>query len=237
MIPPPTPAGASAADSPSAPAPAPALAAGSPPATPAPRGLPRAALVATACFFVLWVPAYLDYYGWRNFLWLCDVALILTCVGTWRRSPLLLSSQLCSNLLVGLLWAVDFGGGLVSGKHLIGGTEYMFQADLPLGIRSISLFHLILPFYLLWAVGRVGYDPRGWRLQTAITMVLLPATWLLTPDWKNQNWVYGLGGAGHIQTTLPPLLYLAAVMAWYPLAFYLPTHLLARRLYARRPDR
>ena len=45
-------------------------------------------LVYTAFMAVL-VPVYAYYYGWTNFLYFCDVALILTLVGIWRENALL----------------------------------------------------------------------------------------------------------------------------------------------------
>ena len=48
---------------------------------------------AAAAWLAVWVPAYASFWGPRNFLLLCDVAVILTCAGLWLGSPLLLSSR------------------------------------------------------------------------------------------------------------------------------------------------
>ena len=71
----------------------------------------------------LWVPAYASVWGASNFLHLCDVAVILTCAGLWSGGALLLSSQAVSSLLIDLLWDVDAGARLFTGRHLVGGRS------------------------------------------------------------------------------------------------------------------
>lgn len=42
-------------------------------------------------FMAVLVPVYLYYYGPTNFLYVCDFALILTLIGIWTESALLVS--------------------------------------------------------------------------------------------------------------------------------------------------
>ena len=58
-------------------------------------------------WLAVWIPAYWSFYGPVVFLNLCDIAVILTCVGLWRGSALLLSSQAVSSLVVDLAWILD----------------------------------------------------------------------------------------------------------------------------------
>ncbi len=58
-------------------------------------------------WLAVWIPAYWSFYGPVVFLNLCDIAVILTCVGLWRGSALLLSSQAVSSLVVDLAWVLD----------------------------------------------------------------------------------------------------------------------------------
>src|SRR2546422_11729373 len=78
-------------------------------------------------WMIVWLPAYTRVWGWSNFLHVCDVAVILTCAGLIFDSPLLLSSQAVSSLLGSVAWCVDAGSRLVMGRHLFGGTEYMWD--------------------------------------------------------------------------------------------------------------
>ena len=63
----------------------------------------------------------------------------------------------------------------------------MFDAAEPLWLRLLSLFHVVVPVLLPWAIRRLGYDPRGWKLQTAIAWVVLPVTYLSTDPYAQHQ--------------------------------------------------
>jgi hypothetical protein len=175
----------------------------------------------------LWAPTYAAAWGWRNFFALCDVAVILTCLGLWWQSARLLSAQVLVAVMAGALWAADAGGRLLTGRHLFGGTEYMWNASVPLFIRLLSLFHLVLPLVLVAALRRTGYDRRGLPLQVGLTAALLVIS-RLVGESKNLNFAFR-EPLLHRQWGPVPL-HLLAVLAGITL-LYLPTHLvLARRL-------
>lgn len=57
-------------------------------------GSPRIPLwlkVAYTAFMAVLIPVYWANYGPTNFLYFCDIALLLTLVGMWKESPLLVS--------------------------------------------------------------------------------------------------------------------------------------------------
>lgn len=191
------------------------------------RRIPLSVKLIYTAWMAVWIPVYWLHSGPENFLWLCDVANFLIGLALWMESPLLISSQAVGVLFVQILWAGDYFSRLILGFHPIGGTEYMLDGAKPLYLRLFSLFHVAMPPLLLWAVNRLGYDRRGWRLQTAITWVLLPATWLLVEADRNINWVWK--PFGKPQTLLSPPLYLLALCLLYPLLLYLPTHLMLSR--------
>jgi hypothetical protein len=186
----------------------------------------------------IWVIVYWRGLGPQNFLWFCDLANFLVGIALWLEKPLLLSSQAVSVLLVQGLWVVDVLGRAITGSHPIGGTEYMFDDSLPLGLRLFSLFHVIVPGLVIWAVWRLGYDRRGWILQTAIAWAVLPICFLFTSPVHNINWVWG--PFGKPQLLVEPALYLFALMIAYPVVLYFPTHLFLQRLFpavrSLRPD-
>ena len=125
---------------------------------------------AAAAWLAVYVPSYALAYGFANFLFLCNLAVILVAVGIWTCSRLLLSSQAVGILMVGAVWTVDFASRLLTGSHLVGGTEYMWDPQWPLFTRLLSLYHVILPVLLLTVLRRVGYDPRGYLLQSAVAV-------------------------------------------------------------------
>lgn len=193
--------------------------------------LPLGLKVLYTAWMVAWVPVYWVHAGPGNFLWLCDVANFVLLAALWLESPLLVASQAVGVLLVQSLWAVDYFGRLVLGLHPIGGTEYMFDTAKPLWLRGFSLFHLAVPPLVLWAVWRLGYDRRGWKLETALAWALLPATYLLTDPEKNINWVWR--PFGQEQDLVHQAAYLGFLLVAYPLLLFLPTHGLLT-LWARR---
>jgi hypothetical protein len=168
-----------------------------------------------------WIPIYWRQYGVQNFLYFCDVGNLLIAVALWSESALLFSSQAVGLLLFQTLYCVDLAGALLSGRHLIGGTEYMFDPGLPLLVRLLSLFHVVTPPLLLWAVWRLGYDPRGFTLQTLICWVVVTINHFWRPQ-MDVNWARGL--FFREQKVMPGWLYLLGYLAVVPLVVYWPTH-------------
>jgi hypothetical protein len=184
--------------------------------------------VTYTAFLCMLVPVYWAHYGPRNFLWFSDVALFTTAAALWLESPLLASMMALAVALPELVWNLDFFVRLTTRRQLFGLSGYMFDAATPRYLRALSLFHVALPAVLVWLVCRLGYDRRAWVAQSLVALVLLPVTYWLTDPAENVNWVHGLGAAP--QSRVPPGLYLAGLMAAFPLLLYLPTHWLLLRL-------
>ncbi|PMR68190.1 hypothetical protein [Halomonas heilongjiangensis] len=195
----------------------------------APRRLPQHRLplwlkLAFTAWILGWAPTFAVLLGTQNYFWLCNLANFLILVGLWREHRLLLSMQWLAVALVGSLWAVDVGTAWLTGVHPIGGTEYMFDPGQPPLTRMMSLYHLILPPVAGFAIWRLGYDRRALLWQTALTWVVVPLTYVATDPERNINWVHG--PFGQPQDSLDPLVYLAGLTLLWPVAVYLPVHLL-----------
>jgi hypothetical protein len=119
-------------------------------------------------WLIVWAPIYWRQYGLQNFLFFCDIGNVLIGIGLWLESPLIFSWVACGLLFFQTLYTIDLVGALLSGRHIIGGTEYMFDPHLSLLVRLLSLFHVVTPPLLLWAIWRLGYDRRGWKFQTGM---------------------------------------------------------------------
>lgn len=195
--------------------------------------IPLAVQVPYTLFLAVLVPCYAAFYGPANFLWICDLALLLTFVGLWTQSRFLVSMQLVAVLLPSLIWLADFLTRLATGTFLVGWTHYMFRPDIPLHIRGLSLFHGWFPFLLLWSVWRLGYDGRGWLAQTLLTWAVLPVCYFFTDPKRAINGVFGPSGTKP-QTWTDPLLWLALMMLVYPVLVYAPTHFVLRRVFRGR---
>ncbi len=170
---------------------------------------------------LLWAPLYWKHYGAQNFLYFCDLGNFLIAAALWIESPLLFSCQAVGLLVFQGLFTVDLLGALVSGKHLFGASNFMFDPGVPLTIRLLSLFHVITPLVLLWAVWRLGYDPRGWKLQTLIAWIIVPVCHFWRPE-HDVNWARGL--FFREQHVMPGWLYLLGYLIVVPVLVYWPTH-------------
>lgn len=183
----------------------------------------------------VWFPLYTWSWGWRNMLHLCDVSVVLACLGLWFRQSLLVSSQALLAPLVGVLWSLDVGWRIVTGHHLVGGTEYMWDAHYSLLVRLLSCFHIVLPLVLLWALEILGYDRRALAFQTLITGILLILSRFLSPE-LNMN--YAFRDPLLHRAWGPAPSHLAVILAGAIAIFFWPTHLVFLRVFpaARRAE-
>jgi hypothetical protein len=180
------------------------------------------------------VPVYVRQYGWRNFLWFSDVALLVTGPALWLENPTLASMQALSVAVPETGWTADLLARGLFGVRLIGLADYMFDRTIPRPVRALSLFHLWLPPLLLWTIARLGYDRRALPAQTLLTWTLLVVTYHATGPADDINWAYGPSGSRQRWTS--PRKYLLLVMAVYPLAFHWPAHLVFTRLFPSPSD-
>jgi hypothetical protein len=210
------------------------------------RGIPLGAKLAFTAFMALLVPSYTYFYGPTNFLYFCDVALFVTLAALWTESPLLASLVAVNVLLPQIVWCADFLGGL-TGHFLTGQTKYMFTNNtsmLALYKHGLSFFHLWIPFLAFWLVWRLGYDRRALIVWTATGWAILLVCYFLmpapptppdNPDLPvNINYVYAIDDTQGPQTWMPPLAWLALVMAVFPTLIWVPTHLILSKTVGRR---
>src|SRR6201989_519371 len=87
-----------------------------------------------SAFMAVLVPVYWYYYGPTNFLYFCDVALILTLIGLWTESSLPISMCAVGIVLPQTIWVIDFVGQIF-GMSVVGMTDYMFK-DTSLFLRG-----------------------------------------------------------------------------------------------------
>ena len=197
--------------------------------------LPLWLKLAYTAFMAVLVPVYWRNYGPTNFLYFCDVALMITLVGIWIESPLLVSMCAVGILASQALWVVDFLSNLI-GVPLTGMTDYMFAADHSLFLRGLSLFHGWLPFLLVYLVWRLGYDRRGFPAWTALAWVLVLICFFFMPPPRpdpgltpvNINYVWGMSDTA-AQQWMPPAVWVAGLIVLLPALLYVPVHFLLRR--------
>lgn len=184
---------------------------------------------AAAVWLIVWFFAYWHAWGLANFIHLCDLAVFLTCAGLWTGNALLLSSQAVGALLVASAWALDAAWKLIAHHHLIGGTEYLFDPHIALWIRLLSLFHVVLPPLLLWALCQTGYDRRAWALQSLIAVFAFVASRFTVPS-ANINFAF-TDPFWHRSVGPAPIHVMASIL-FMAIVVYLPTHIVLARIYA-----
>lgn len=202
--------------------------------------IPRWIKLSYTAFMAVLIPIYWLHYGPTNFLYFCDVALILTLIGVWTEKALPLSLAAVGILMPQALWCVDFMAGTF-GWRMTGMTSYMFDDARPLLLRRLSLFHGWLPFLLLWLVTRVGYDRRALHAWSATAAALCVVSFLFLPAPgaaevvadpslpSNVNYVFGMSET-EPQRWMNAEMYLAAWISGLITLVYVPTHAILRRL-------
>lgn len=203
------------------------------------RNIPLWLKIAYTGFLAVMIPVYWANYGPTNFLYFCDVALLITLVGVWKENAFLVSMPAVGILIPQALWCADFVIELCGGR-LTGMTGYMFDENRSLFLRGLSLFHGWLPFLLGYLVYKLGYDRRafaGWsKLSIGLCLTayfMLPAAGAELADPKlprNVNYVYNLLSDEKPQSWMPPLVYLVVWIVTLIAAVYLPTHFALKKL-------
>jgi hypothetical protein len=175
--------------------------------------------LAWTAWVLVWAPLYWKYYGAQNFLYFCDLGNLLIALGLWMESRLILSWQAVGLLVFQTLYSVDLIVAFLFGKHLTGGTEYMFDPAIPLAVRLLGLYHLVVPVLLLWAVRRLSYDRNALKYQIFTTCVVVTINYFWRPEY-NVNFARGIG---HEQHLMPGWLYLLGYLVLVPVVVYWPT--------------
>ena len=186
--------------------------------------------IAYTVFVLLIVEIWRRNYGWRNLLWFSDIALIGAVPAWWFESPEITSVIAVAVLLPELLWNVDFLLRLVLRRRVTGLTDYMFEPERPRLLRGLSLFHVPLPFLLLWLLAEYGYDAR-YGLVGAIVLAAVVLPWsraVSTPE-RNINWTYGLGVR---RSAWPAPAYVGALFLAFTVLVFVPTDYALRVVFA-----
>jgi len=202
----------------------------------------RAPLVlklAYTAFMAVLIPVYWYYYGPTNFLYFCDIALILTLIAIWRESALLISMCCVGILVPQAIWVADFLLN-AAGISLTGMTDYMFDPTRSLFLRVLSLFHGWLPFLLVYLVWKTGYDRRALPLWTGLAWALLLFCFFAMPPPApnpgltpvNIDYVWGMSDSV-AQHWVPSPVWLAGLMIGLPLFAFVPAHVVLMRIMPR----
>ena len=125
-------------------------------------------------YMAVLLPVYWYHYTPVNFLWFCDVALMMGLVGLWTEDPLVIGAAALSVVLCDVVWMVDFAVALATGQSPTGLAGYMIKPD-HLFLRALSLFHIWFPVLLVWLLCT--------SLATCVMAILAATLGLLVVHW------------------------------------------------------
>ena len=182
-------------------------------------------------FLLILIPAYWYNYGFANFLWLSDVGLFLTYIGLVYKSRLVMSMAFVGVFLYETTWFIDFVYHLMFGKSIFNIVDYMFDPDLAIWLRGLSLFHLATPCIWLYYAKKWGYEPKALYYFVVLYWLDLLAVYFFTVPADNINWVFM--PYFYNWQAFPPLLWLILLMLLIPVLMFLPTHYLAMRFFKK----
>lgn len=204
-----------------------------------PQPVPMWLKVIYTIFMLVMIPVYWHYYGPTNFLYFCDVALILTLIGIWKNSSLLISMCAVGIIIPQAFWVLDFLLRFMD-LSFTGVTAYMFKSESSLFLRGLSLFHGWLPFLLLYLVYKMKYDRRAVYAWSILSAALVLTAYFFTspPDPNaglapvNINYAWGIDD-GAAQTWMSPYLWLLVLIIGMPVVFYIPAHFILKKLWGK----
>jgi hypothetical protein len=182
-------------------------------------------------FTAILIPVYWIHYGPQNFLWLSDIGLFLTVGGLWLESSLLISIAGVAILPLEITWMVDFILHMLTGNSPIGLTGYMFDSQLPLYLRGISLFHIALPIIWIYLLARWGYDSRAWKYATILCIIIFTATYALNDPFENINLIFS--PTFHQMTWITPHEWFIGQVVFLPLLVFWPMHKMLQAIFKK----
>ena len=124
--------------------------------------------IAYSAMLLVIVPVYAVYWGWRNFLWFSDIALITTGIALWLENSLLASMMALAVLVPELLWNASYFVRLIFGIRVTDLAGYMFDTQNP---RFIARCRFSMSFCLPSCSGcSTSWDTigeRSWRRRSS----------------------------------------------------------------------
>lgn len=191
--------------------------------------IPRWLKLLYLLYVLLLVPSYLFEYDLLQFLWFSNIAFLVTAVAIWRENALLASMMAVGALIPDLVWNISFWLGLLFEIDPVPVTAYLFDRNIPLHLRLLSLYHVPLPLLLVWLVYRLGYDRRALLWQTLLGWTVLTFCFFFTEPRRNVNWSHGYDQIDLVR--ISPGLWLFLLLSSIFLVAYLPADRLLNRFF------
>jgi hypothetical protein len=107
----------------------------------------------------------------------------------------------------------------------------MFDPNLAIWLRGLSLFHLSTPIIWLYYAKKWGYDPKAFYYFLILFWLDLIAVYLFTNPSDNINWVF----MPYIYNwqCFSPLLWLLSMIFLFPFVLFWPMHQFAKSYFKK----
>ncbi len=184
-------------------------------------------------WLAVYIPSYYLAYGSQHFLQLCNVGVLISCLALMTKNSILISSQFLASAAIAVFWLADVLSFLFIGQHLHGGTQYLWDSSIFLPARILSVYHIVLPVILWREIKILGYDGRGFVVQTLITAIVFSVScFIATPD-NNLNYLYELPSI----TRFSSGVFVNAIVSWLLtiVVLLLPVHFLLSHCLRKLP--
>lgn len=123
----------------------------------------------------------------EEILWLCHVTLDIAAAGMLVRSHRLLTLALTCALVPQGLWIIDFVCGVTTGRHPLGFTTFLRDADLLMWVLMSHHFYLTPVLGVMVLRRPVLHDARILGLAIVLAIGLTTACRLTMPPERNVN--------------------------------------------------
>jgi hypothetical protein len=140
-----------------------------------------------------------------------------------------MSIAACGVLLLEMVWNMDFFLSLIFHQKTIHLADYMFDNRYSLFLRSLSLFHILIPIIWLTYMSHYGYDPQAWSYFMVMYWIVISITYLFTKPKDNINWVF-MPQALKLKH-ITSLQWILLLMIGIPFGIALPTHVILKTIF------
>lgn len=183
-------------------------------------------------FILVLLPTYYLSYGPYNFLWFSDIGLFLILFSLWYRSALLISMSAIITMFIEAFWIFDYFYTLLVGVNLLGIAGYMFDENLNIYLRGLSLFHIFLPIMQIKYMRAWGYDSNALLYGITLYWLTLITCYAITPMQSNINWVHMADVKNWQDVT--PILWMSMLMFLYPLIVMAPKSYCFNKIFNKK---
>jgi len=141
---------------------------------------------------IFWLYKYISFYPWTNFLWISDILLGLSLLGSYCNNATL-KSMVILGVIFETVWCFQFLYVLLLVSHNNDNTmtHYLFDSVTPTSIKVFSLvYHLVLPVLGMFWFFHIDYQPKALPYMLIVVTIIVLGSRIFGSRTDNINQVY-----------------------------------------------